>query len=69
MVCASLYVGIPTIVLDESGVDITRYAAVMHLIIILANEYVNIMEAFHRTSRGIAEGSSAKKAGLPSRSL
>jgi hypothetical protein len=39
------------IVLDEAGVEVTRYAAVMHLIVRLADRYVNIMEAFHRTSR------------------
>jgi hypothetical protein len=38
---------LPTVVLDESGGEIARYAAVMHLIIRLANEYVDIMEAFH----------------------
>ena len=37
----------PAIVLGESGTEITRYAAVMQVIIRLANEYVNIMEVFH----------------------
>jgi hypothetical protein len=45
----------PTVVLDEAGVEIARYAAVMQLIIRLADKYVNIMEAFHRTNRGAFE--------------
>jgi hypothetical protein len=44
-----------SIVLDEAGVEIARYAAVMQLIIRLADNYVNIMEAFHRTNRGACE--------------
>ena len=39
----------PTIVLNESRAEVSRYTAVMHLIIRLADEYVNVVEAFHRT--------------------
>lgn len=45
----------PTVMLDEAGVEIARYAAVMQLIIRPADKYVNIMEAFHRTNRGACE--------------
>jgi hypothetical protein len=38
----------PTVVLDESGVDITYYAAVMHFLVSFADEYVNVVEAVHQ---------------------
>ena len=38
-----------SIVPDEPGLEIAGYTAVMQLIIRFADEYVNIMEAFHRT--------------------
>jgi hypothetical protein len=34
----------PAIALDESGVDITCYAAVMHFLVSFADEYVNVVE-------------------------
>ena len=37
---------LPTVVLASRAARL-RYAAVMHFIIRLANEYVDIMEAFH----------------------
>ena len=58
----------PAIVLGEPAVEIARYAAVMQLIVRFADEYVNVMEAFHRTV-AFAKRSWVKKAGLPSRSL
>ena len=39
------------IVLAESGVELARYAAVMHLVICLADEYVNVMETVHSIVR------------------
>ena len=57
-----------SIVPDEPGLEIAGYTAVMQLIIRFADEYVNVMEAFHRIVP-FAKRSWVKKAGLPSRSL
>jgi hypothetical protein len=39
----------PTIVIEETRPKISRHAAVVHLVVRLAGEYVNIMKAFHST--------------------
>jgi hypothetical protein len=51
-----------------AGLEIAGDTAVMQLIIRFADEYVKVIEAFHRTV-AFAKRSWVKKAGLPSRSL
>ncbi len=37
---------------QESGLDVACYTAVMRFIIGFADEYVNVIEAFHPTNLG-----------------
>jgi hypothetical protein len=52
------------IVFGQPCAEIARHAAVMHRVIRLTNQYVNVLEGFHWP-----KNHSSKKAGLPSRSL